>query len=143
MTVLTPRCQCGVCAGAPPVTASVQLLEDLRHLRAGTKQRVLSQLLAVAQHAVAQQAFGLGVAGGLHLPSDLGHRVQHVQFGSRRWRGKQRIKRRFEFVAQKAQRTANMEVFRTWVRLEVLCCFGQEVKHRLAGHLDFLKKGCS
>lgn len=85
------RCsRLGASAGfalAPPVTASVQLLEDLRHLRAGTKQRVLSQLLAVAQHAVAQQAFGLGVAGGLHLPSDLGHRVQHVQFGSRRWRG--------------------------------------------------------
>lgn len=54
--------------------------------------------------------------------------------------------RRFEFVAQKAQRTANMEhteVFRTWVRLEVFCCFGQEVKHRLVGHLDFLKKGYS
>lgn len=44
--------------------------------------------MAVAQHAVSQQAFSLRVARGLHLPSDLGHRVQHVEFGSRSCAGK-------------------------------------------------------
>lgn len=48
-----------------------------------TEGGVVSQLVAVAQHAVSQQTFRLGVAGGLHLPPDLGHRVQHVQLCSR------------------------------------------------------------
>lgn len=57
-------------------------------MRTGTKDRVLSQFMAAAQHAVPQQAFTLRVAGGLHLPSDLGHCVQHVEFGSRGYGGK-------------------------------------------------------
>lgn len=47
--------------------------------------------MAVTQHAVSQQAFSLRVASGLHLPSDLRHRVQHVQFGSGGCGGKQII----------------------------------------------------
>lgn len=54
----------------------------------GTKDRLLPQFVTVAQHAVSQQAFGLRIAGGLHLPTDFGHGVQHVQFGSRCCRGK-------------------------------------------------------
>lgn len=42
-----------------------------------TKSRVFSELLAILQHAVPQQAFRLWVAGGLHLPSELRHSVQH------------------------------------------------------------------
>lgn len=35
-----------------------------------TKDRVLSQFMTIAQHAVSQQAFSLRVSSGLHLPTD-------------------------------------------------------------------------
>lgn len=47
-----------------------------------TEGGVVTQLLAVLEHTVAQQALGLRVAGGLHLPSDLRHGVQHPQLSS-------------------------------------------------------------
>lgn len=120
-------------------------------MRTGTKDRVLSQFMAAAQHAVPQQAFTLRVAGGLHLPSDLGHCVQHVEFGSRGYGGKPWIHHILDslcktvlqwWIYQQQALSQNniwsIFFFFTWVRLEVFCCFGQEVKHWLVGHLNFL-----
>ena len=42
-----------------------------------TKGGAFPELLAVFQHAVAQQALRLRVPSGLHLASDLRHSVQH------------------------------------------------------------------
>lgn len=53
-----------------------------------TKVGLLSQLPAIFGHALPQQPLGLWVARILHLPSDLGHGVQHGQLGSGRCGGK-------------------------------------------------------
>lgn len=46
-----------------------------------TEVGLATQLLPVTNHALAQQAFRLRVARILHLPSDLGYRVEHTQLG--------------------------------------------------------------
>lgn len=46
-----------------------------------TEVGLAAQLLPMADHALAQQALGLWVARVLHLPPDLGHRVEHRQLG--------------------------------------------------------------
>lgn len=44
-------------------------------------------------------------------------------------------------ILQQSHRYSTFSIFFfTWVRLEVFCRFGQEVKHRLVGHLNFLMK---
>lgn len=43
--------------------------------------------MAVAEHALPQQAFSLRVAADLHLASHPRHRVQHVQLGPRGYGG--------------------------------------------------------
>lgn len=142
MTVLTPRCQCRVCAGA----ACNGLCAAVRGPEASESwYQTKSPLPAPGRNAACSRPAGLRSGGSRWSSPALGSwtSCSACSVWLETLARKQRIKRRFEFVAQKAQRTANMEVFRTWVRLEVLCCFGQEVKHRLAGHLDFLKKGCS
>lgn len=111
------------------------LFQCFFYMRIGTKDRVIAQLVTIAQHAVSQQAFGLWVASGLHLPTDLGYCVQHVQFGSRCWGGKgwmyHRLGSSVVFTGRYNNSITNMTIWFifTWVRLEVFCCSGQEVKH--------------
>lgn len=46
-----------------------------------TEAGVLAQLTTKFQHGLAQDRLGLWVAGALLLPTDLGHGVDHAQFG--------------------------------------------------------------
>lgn len=48
-----------------------------------TKVSVLSKLPPVLGHALSQQPFSLRIARVVHLTANLGHGVQHGQFGSR------------------------------------------------------------
>lgn len=46
-----------------------------------TEAGVLAQLTTKFQHGLAKDRLGLWVAGALLLPTDLGHGVDHAQFG--------------------------------------------------------------
>ena len=46
-----------------------------------TKVSVIAHLPSKLDHALPQQALRLWVAGAVHLPADLGHRVEHGELG--------------------------------------------------------------